>query len=768
MSEQKKQTGAMNSGGPGGSLGRPVEKAKNFKGTLKRLMGYLRPQRLRLTVVVLFAVLGTAFMVIAPKISGQAINKLTDGFVAKSAVNQVSKIQTQSHDQIGKLLTAMQQAKTQAAAQAKAAVAAKFTAGLPAGQQLPAAMQQQLSQAQAQAAAQAEQAAQAAVLKQANLTEAQYKAMQAFYNLPNVKSIKNYNQKADTVQKVFDLSKQMPQSSGGKANIKEADVKKALADIRETGGAIPFDAIWHIVLLMMLVYLLSASFTFIMQFLMSTVAQKTVYAMRRDVDLKLARLPLKYFDSHSNGEILSRVTNDVDTISTTLQQSLTQLIQSVLQLVGFVIMMLTISPALTGITLATLPLYILATALIAKQSQKHFANQQKYLGQLSGHTEEMFTGHKIVKAFGHEAESVEVFEDSNKKLYAAGWKAQFLSGIMFPTMNFISNIGYVLIAVCGGLFVTKSWLNVGDIVAFIQYSRQFTMPIIQTANIMNIIQSTIACAERVFEVLDEEEESSEPEHPPVLENPQGNVTFEHVRFSYKDSEPLMEDMNLHVAKGDTIAIVGPTGAGKTTLVNLLMRFYEIKGGRIAFDGVNTSEMRRGDLRTLFGMVLQDTWLFTGTIEENIAYGREGATHEEVVRAAEAAHADHFIRSLPDGYNTVLNEEATNISQGQKQLLTIARAILADPAVLILDEATSSVDTRTEVLIQKAMGVLMQGRTNFVIAHRLSTIRDAKTILVMNHGSVIEQGNHEELLKQGGFYADLYNAQFSGANIDEAG
>ncbi|ADU26003.1 ABC transporter ATP-binding protein [Ethanoligenens harbinense] len=764
MSEQKKTAGPMNHGGPGGSLGRPVEKAKDFGGTLKRLLGYLRPQRMRLTVVVIFAVLGTVFMVVGPKISGQAINKLTDGFIAKSAVNNVSKIQTQAAPNIKKLLDGMSAAKAQAKAAADAKVEAQFgQAGADVTNSAALA-----ASARATAEAQAMQTAQAAVLKQANLTQAQFDAMQAFYNLPNVKTIKSANEKADTVQKIFDLSKQMPQSSGNKASIKESDLKTALADIRETGGAVPFGDIFRIIVLMLAVYALSAIFTFVMQYLMSTVAQKTVYDMRRDVDLKLAKLPLKYFDGHSNGEILSRVTNDVDTISTTLQQSLTQLIQSVLQLVGFIIMMLTISPALTGITLATLPLYIFATAMIAKQSQKHFARQQKYLGQLSGHTEEMFTGHKIVKAFGHEDEAIDIFEDSNEKLYAAGWKAQFLSGIMFPTMNFISNIGYVLVSVFGGLFVTKNWLNVGDIVAFIQYSRQFTMPIIQTANITNIIQSTIACAERVFEVLDEDEETPEPANPPVLENPLGNVVFEHVKFSYKDTEPLMEDMNLHVKKGDTIAIVGPTGAGKTTLVNLLMRFYEIKGGKITFDGVDTREMRRGDLRTLFGMVLQDTWLFTGTIEANIAYGREGATHEDVVRAAEAAHADHFIRSLPDGYNTVLNEEATNISQGQKQLLTIARAILADPAVLILDEATSSVDTRTEVLIQHAMAKLMEGRTNFVIAHRLSTIRDAKMILVMNHGSVIEQGNHEELLAKGGFYADLYNAQFSGASIDEAG
>ncbi len=772
MSEknEKQENQSMGGGGPGGSIGHPVEKAKNFKGTLFRLIRYLRPHRTRLSIVLVFAILGTIFQILTPKISGQAINKLTDGFIAKSAVSNISKEQTKARENLQQLINGLTTAKTQASDAAEKAVETQMKATLPAGTPISPALQEKIDQAKTQASATAEQQAEEAVAEKANMNESQLKAVQEFYNLPNVKDIKSSNKMADTVKKMESLSKQLPQHNSGKSNInvKESDMKTAISDIRETGGKIPFDAILHVLLIMLAAVAISSVFLFIMQFLMSTVAQKTVYDMRRDVDKKLAKLPLKYFDSHTNGEILSRVTNDVDTISTTLQQSLTQLIQAILQLIGFIIMMLTISPALTGITLITLPIYIIATALIARASQKYFAGQQKYLGNLTGHTEEMFTGHQIVKAFGHEKESVEIFEGYNKELFQSGWKAQFLSGVMLPVMNFISNIGYVFIAVFGGIFVTKSWLNIGDIVAFIQYSRQFTMPIIQTANITNIIQSTIACAERVFEVLDEDEESAEPENSLVLEKPEGHVVFDHVQFSYREDEPLIRDMNLNVQPGDTVAIVGPTGAGKSTLVNLLMRFYEIQDGKITFDGMNTKDMRRSDLRRLFGMVLQDTWLFNGTIEENIGYGREGATHEEIVRAADAARADHFIRSLPDGYNTVLNEEATNISQGQKQLLTIARAILSDPAVLILDEATSSVDTRTELLIQHAMAALMKGRTNFVIAHRLSTIRDAQTILVMNHGSIIEQGNHDELMKKGGFYADLYNSQFMGANLDDAG
>jgi ATP-binding cassette subfamily B protein len=428
-------------------------------------------------------------------------------------------------------------------------------------------------------------------------------------------------------------------------------------------------------------------------------------------------------------------------------------------------MMLTISPWLTLIALVTLPVSALSIMNVTKVSQKSFAAQQKELGELNGHVEEMYTGHVIVKAFGREAESVAEFKGINARLFDAAWKAQFISGVIMPMMNFINNLGYVVICVVGGIMAARKALKLGDIQAFIQYSRQFTQPIAQTANIANVLQSTLASAERVLEVMEEEEQVPELADPVVDHIPRGHVEFRHVRFGYKEDAILMQDMNIKVEPGQTIAIVGPTGAGKTTLVNLLMRFYEISGGAILIDGIDTRDMRRGDLRTMFGMVLQDTWLFNGTIRENIAYGREGASDEDVVAAAKAAHADHFIRSLPLGYGTLLNEEASNISQGEKQLLTIARAILSDPAILILDEATSSVDTRTEVYIQKAMKELMRGRTSFVIAHRLSTIRDAESILVMKDGSIIEMGRHAELLAKGGFYADLYNSQFTGAYVD---
>jgi ATP-binding cassette subfamily B protein len=414
--------------------------------------------------------------------------------------------------------------------------------------------------------------------------------------------------------------------------------------------------------------------------------------------------------------------------------------------------------------IVTLPLSGVAIAKIAKKSQLYFKGQQKSLGQLNGHVEEMYTGHKVVKVFGHEQKSIETFEEINDTLYQSAWKAQFVSGMIMPLMSFINNIGYVLVSVVGGILVTKKAIEIGDIQAFIQYSRQFSQPIAQTASIANVIQSTIASAERVFEILDETEEVPEAVHAKVITAPKGEVTFEQVTFGYEENEILIKDMQIDVKSGQTVAIVGPTGAGKTTLINLLMRFYELNSGRILIDGIDTRDLKREHLRSLFGMVLQDTWLFNSTIYDNIAYGREGATKEEVVAAARAANADHFIRTLPDGYETILNEEASNISQGQKQLLTIARAILANPAILILDEATSRVDTRTEVQIQKAMNHLMKGRTSFVIAHRLSTIREADLILVMNNGSVIEKGNHLELLEKGGFYADLYNSQFSGSNL----
>lgn len=528
---------------------------------------------------------------------------------------------------------------------------------------------------------------------------------------------------------------------------------------------IDFDAITQILLFVGALYIISALFSYMQQYLMAGVAQKVVLDMRTQINSKLSRLPLKYFDSKTHGEILSRATNDVDNISTTLQQSLTQLITSVVTIVGVIVMMLTISPWLTLITIVTLPLSVLVVKGVATRSQKYFKGQQKSLGDLNGHVEEMYTGHKIVKAFGREEQSMKDFDEINEKLYHSGWKAQFLSGLIMPLMSFVSNIGYVLVCVVGGIFVTNGKITIGDVQAFIQYTRQFSQPIAQTANIANVIQSTIASAERVFELLDEEEEVPELQNAKTIQYPQGAVQFEHVKFGYKEDAILIEDMNIDVSPGQTIAIVGPTGAGKTTLINLLMRFYELNGGAIKIDGVNIADMKRGDLRSKFGMVLQDTWLFNGTIRDNIAYGREGAKEEEIVKASKAAHADHFIRTLPDGYNTILNEEASNISQGQKQLLTIARAILADPSILILDEATSSVDTRTEIHIQKAMNELMKGRTSFVIAHRLSTIRDADLILVMNQGSVIEKGTHEELLNQGGFYADLYNSQFSQAMDD---
>jgi ATP-binding cassette subfamily B protein len=532
--------------------------------------------------------------------------------------------------------------------------------------------------------------------------------------------------------------------------------------------SIDFAFIGQIIVILIGLYAISALFSYIQQYQMAGVSQRIVFDMRQDMEDKLSRLPLKFYDGRTHGEIMSRVTNDIDNISGTLQQSLTQLVTSACTIIGVLVMMLTISPWLTLITIVTLPLSFLATMSIAKLSQKNFAGQQKWLGELNGHVEEMYTGLKIVKAFGREEESLQEFRQINTRLYNAAWRAQFVSGIMIPMINFVNNIGYVLVCVVGGIMAARKALKLGDIQAFIQYSRQFTQPIAQTANIANILQSTIASAERVFEILDEVEEIPDKEDALVITAPRGEVKFQNVRFGYKEGVPLMKDMNIEVKQGQTIAIVGPTGAGKTTLVNLLMRFYEINDGRILVDGVDIRNLRRGELRTLFGMVLQDTWLFNGTIRENIAYGRDGATDEQVVQAAKAAHADHFIRALPDGYESLLTEEASNISQGEKQLLTIARAILCDPAVLILDEATSSVDTRTEVYIQKAMQELMKGRTSFVIAHRLSTIRGAELILVMNNGSIIEMGNHKELLAKGGFYADLYNSQFTGAYVDEQG
>ncbi|MFS0670742.1 ABC transporter ATP-binding protein [Peribacillus frigoritolerans] len=614
MSNQKKPQGGGQVGhGPGGgNMMMMGQKAKDFKGTLKRLLTYLKPRRNRLISVFLAAIMSTIFMIVGPKIMGNAITELFEGAYGK------------------------------------------------------------------------------------------------FQGIP--------------------------------------------------GAAINFDKIGQILLLLAGLYALSSLFSYVQQYIMSSVAQDTVYDLREDVNKKLEKLPLKYFEGRPNGETLSRMTNDIDTIGSTLQQSLTQFITSIVTIVGIIIMMLSISPLLTLISIISLPLSIFAIRPILKRSQKHFADQQRKLGQLNGHIEEIYTGHQVVKAFGYEKKASAQFTEVNEELYKAGSKAQFISGIIMPVMFFIGNLSYVLISVIGGILVTQRSISIGDIQAFITYSKQFTQPITQTANIANIIQSTVAAAERVFELLDEEEEMKE-QTTVNIKRANGAVSFEHVDFGYGE-EMLIEDMNIDVLPGQTVAIVGPTGAGKTTMINLLMRFYELNGGKITIDGLDTRNMSRHDLRKNFGMVLQDTWLFNGTIKENIAYGKNGATDEEIFAAARTAHADHFIRTLPDGYETILNEEASNISQGQKQLLTIARAILADPPIMILDEATSSVDTRTEVFIQKAMNRLMEGRTSFVIAHRLSTIKDADLILVMEQGKVIEKGTHSDLLRENGFYAELYNSQFT--------
>ena len=550
-----------------------------------------------------------------------------------------------------------------------------------------------------------------------------------------------------------------------------AEGETQLADMIESmdvelGGGVDFDAIGRILGLLLAIYLASALFGWLQQYLTVGISQGIVYSLRNDVDAKLSRLPLRYFDAHARGDILSRVTNDIDNIAQTLQQALTQITTAVFTVLGVLVMMLWISPLLAGISLLAVPLSVVVTMQIAKRSQKQFAAQWAHTGTLNGHIEETHTGRNIVKVFGREEEAQRHFDEENEKLFQASFKAQFISGIIQPSMNSISNLNYVAIAVIGGMRVASGTMTLGDVQAFIQYTRQFTWPITQLAAIANVMQSAVASAERVFELLDEAEEEPDTASPVKLTEVSGHITLENVSFRYEAEEPLIEELDLDVKPGQTVAIVGPTGAGKTTLVNLLLRFYEIDHGRITLDGVDTRDMTREDLRSLFGMVLQDAWLFGGTIRENIAYGREGASDAEIMRAAEDAHVDHFVRTLPGGYDTRLDDDATNVSQGEKQLLTIARAFLADPQVLILDEATSSVDTRTEVLIQKAMARLMENRTSFVIAHRLSTIRDADTILVMDHGRIIEQGTHAELLARQGFYFDLYNSQF-GEALDEA-
>lgn len=530
--------------------------------------------------------------------------------------------------------------------------------------------------------------------------------------------------------------------------------------------AVDFSSVTTLLLLLLGLYIGSSAFAYIQQYIMAGVTQSVVADLRSDIGEKLSRLRLKYYDTHTHGEIISRIINDVDNISNTLQQGLVQLITSAVTLIGILIIMIYLNPLLTLICFLILPVSVILTKMIVTRSQPYFRQQQEQMAELNGHIEEMYTGHKIVKAFGREKKSEEKFDAVNEELYKVGWKAQFISGIAMPILFSVQNIGYVIVCIVSCLFVLSGSMNIGNVQSFILYSKQFTQPITQISAIINTIQSTLASAEHVFDLLDAEEELPDKPDAVALPHPEGSVVFDHISFGYEPEHPVIYDFTLDIRPGESVAIVGPTGAGKTTILNLLMRFYETDSGRILIDGVDITELKRRDLRSLFSMVLQTPWLFNGTVRDNIAYGREDATDEEIIRAAEMAYADSFIRKLPKGYETMINEDASNISEGQKQMLTIARAFLSDPVILLLDEATSNVDTLTEVHIKAAMQTLMEGRTSFVIAHRLSTVRNADLILVMNKGQIIEQGNHDELLSKNGFYAMLYNSQFSSANLDE--
>ncbi len=602
-------------GPPGGPMGMMGGKPKSFRKTMKTFMGYLKPYRFQIAVVVFFAVASTVFAIIGPKLLGNAMTRLFEGVVAKAM------------------------------------------------------------------------------------------------NTP--------------------------------------------------GAAIDFPYIANIAIILIILYLLSALFSYIQGYIMTNISMKVTYQFRKEISEKIKRLPLKYFDSTSHGDILSRVTNDVDTVSNTLNQTMTQIVSSVVTIVGVLVMMLTINWIMTLAAVLVLPISMVLISRVVKASQTHFQRQQRYLGRVDGHVEEMYSGHNIMKAFNGEEKSIQQFDVHNEKLYTAAWKSQFLGGLMMPMMNLVGNISYVVISILGGYLAVTGAIGVGDILAFISYVRSFTQPIVQTATIATVIQSATAAAERVFEFLEEAEEVPEPVKAAQLKTVTGHVSFQNVRFGYTPDKVVIHNFSANIKPGQRVAIVGPTGAGKTTIVKLLMRFYDIDSGSIMIDGVDIRQFKRDELRRMFGMVLQDTWLFNGTIRENIRYGKLEAKDEEVLASAKTAYVDHFVRTLPKGYDLEINEESSNISQGQKQLLTIARAFLADPKMLILDEATSSVDTRTEVLIQRAMGELMKGRTSFIIAHRLSTIRDADIILVMKDGDIVEQGKHEELLAAKGFYASLYQSQFEG-------
>jgi ATP-binding cassette subfamily B protein len=651
--------GPMAHGRPGMLTG--GEKAKDFKGTMQKLISYLRPYWVKMISVTIFAILGTVFAIISPKIMGNMTDQLVNDYISQTTYDEI----------ISKL--------------PQGVALPQGTKGADILNTLPTSMQEQIP-------------------------------------ADKLEIIKN-----------LDLS-QRP----------------------EIQWAVLLDFVY----LLLFLFVLSSLFSFIQGWITTGVTQNITLRMRQEISEKINLLPLKYFDKKFFGDVLSVVTNDVDTISQSLNQSMTQVITSVVTIIGILVMMLSISWQMTLVAIIALPLSFGIIAIIVKNSQKYFKSQQEILGKLNGHIEEMYAGHTIVKVFNGEQRSQDIFNRTNESLYNNGWRSQFFSSLMWPIMNFIGNLDYVAVAIVGADLAVKGIVTIGDIQAFIQYVSQFNQPIIQTANIANVLQSTAAAAERVFEFLAEKEEIREIESPIKLNEIKGAVDFENVVFGYNKNEPIIKGFTAHIKPGQRIAIVGPTGAGKTTIVNLLMRFYDVDSGSIKIDGVDIRDMKRKDLRKMFGMVLQDTWLFNGTIKENLAYGNLDATEEELYEASKAAHADHFIQTLPNGYDLELNEEASNISQGEKQLLTIARAMLANPPMLILDEATSNVDTRTEILIQKAMEKLMQGSTSFVIAHRLSTIKDADLILVMRDGNIVEQGNHEQLLNKKGFYFELYNSQFS--------
>ncbi|MFZ1243297.1 MAG: ABC transporter ATP-binding protein [Candidatus Saccharimonas sp.] len=650
-------------GGMGPMSAGTGEKAKDFKGTMKRMISYLRPYWVKLVVIIVLTAISTVFAIVSPKILGEATNQIVDDYVSLRSYEEI-------------------------------------TSHLPKGYQIP-----------------------------VGTTGA-------------------------------DILAQMPNS----AHIEEKIPKSSLEIIKNLDMTVRptfhFAAIGRIVLWLLTLYVLSAVLRYIHSWMMVDVTQAVTYKLRRDISEKINRLPLRYFDKQTYGEVLSRVTNDVDTVSQTLNQSLSQIVFSSVMLVGIVGMMLSISWVLTLVVVLILPLGAIIIRLITKHSQKQFIAQQTQLGRMGGHIEEVYAGHQVVQVFNGKHRVIKEFTAINNKLYESGWKSQFLSGLMMPLMNFIGNLGYVGVAVTGGWLAINGHIKLGDIQAFIQYVQQFNQPIAQTANIANVLQSTAAAAERVFGFLDEAEESKEGKDLVKLSQVKGSVEFDDIVFGYKKKEPVIKHLSAKIEPGQRVAIVGPTGAGKTTLVNLLMRFYDVDSGAIKIDGVDTRKMARSDVRQMFSMVLQDAWLFHGTIRENLLYGNDRATEEDMIQAAKDAQVDHFIRSLPGGYDMMLSESVDNISQGEKQLLTIARAMLAKTPMLILDEATSSVDTRTEILIQQAMNNLMKNKTSFVIAHRLSTIRDADLILVVKAGNIVEQGTHDELLKRHGFYAELYNTQFA--------